>query len=133
MAGSEPLWTPSEERVKQANMTHLRMIFSSPLSSISGGSDLNGCFAAGNPIGPVYLGELQCRCLGMNVKAFDGSGKPGIARKGELVCNAPFPYTLNMEKVEFAVRRVIQREPVLNKDALSNLEVLDQYQNIPEL
>jgi acetoacetyl-CoA synthetase len=31
------------------------------LASIAGGSDLNGCFALGNPMGPVYAGELQCR------------------------------------------------------------------------
>ncbi|HEV3021381.1 MAG TPA: acetoacetate--CoA ligase, partial [Pirellulales bacterium] len=35
------------------------------LSSISGGTDLCGCFATGNPIGPVYRGELQCRALGV--------------------------------------------------------------------
>lgn len=61
------------------------------LSSISGGSDLNGCFAAGNPMGPVYAGELQCRGLGMKVQAFDENGKPVIGRQGELVCTAAFP------------------------------------------
>ncbi|KAF0220512.1 MAG: acetoacetyl-CoA [Geobacteraceae bacterium] len=61
------------------------------LASISGGTDLNGCFALGNPIGPVYEGELQCRGLGMRVEAFDEEGHPVINRKGELVCTAPFP------------------------------------------
>ncbi len=61
------------------------------LSSISGGSDLNGCFALGNPMGPVYSGELQCRGLGMKVEAFDDEGRPVINQKGELVCTAPFP------------------------------------------
>jgi acetoacetyl-CoA synthetase len=61
------------------------------LSSIAGGTDLNGCFAAGNPIGPVYAGELQCRCLGMNVKAFDDTGKSLLNKEGELVCVSPFP------------------------------------------
>ncbi len=61
------------------------------LASISGGTDLNGCFALGNPIGPVYMGELQCRGLGMKVEAFDEHGKPVIDRQGELVCTAPFP------------------------------------------
>jgi len=46
------------------------------LASISGGSDINGCFALGNPIGPVYSGELQCRGLGMKVEAFDDNGEP---------------------------------------------------------
>jgi len=61
------------------------------LSSISGGTDLNGCFAGGNPLGPVYAGELQCRGLGMNVKAFDSEGRSVIDQKGELVCTSPFP------------------------------------------
>jgi len=61
------------------------------LSSISGGTDLNGCFALGNPIGPVYKGELQCRGLGMKVEAFNQDGKPVLGEQGELVCTAPFP------------------------------------------
>ena len=61
------------------------------LSSISGGSDINGCFALGNPMGSVYEGELQCRGLGMKVEAFDDTGKPVINQQGELVCTAPAP------------------------------------------
>ncbi|RPH48644.1 MAG: acetoacetate--CoA ligase [Desulfobacteraceae bacterium] len=61
------------------------------LASISGGTDLNGCFALGNPMGAVYSGELQCRGLAMKVEAFDENGKPVINRQGELVCTAPFP------------------------------------------
>lgn len=61
------------------------------LSSISGGTDLNGCFALGNPLLPVYRGELQCRGLGMSVEAFDEKGASVIGKKGELVCTAPFP------------------------------------------
>jgi acetoacetyl-CoA synthetase len=61
------------------------------LASISGGSDINGCFAAGNPTGPVYAGELQCRCLGMKVEAFDDRGKPTRNQQGELVCLASAP------------------------------------------
>jgi acetoacetyl-CoA synthetase len=236
------------------------------LASISGGSDLNGCFALGNPMGPVYAGELQCRGLGMNVQAFDEKGNAILNQQGELVCVAPFPsmpiyfwddpdnskyhsayfdvypnvwrhgdfveitdrggmiiygrsdatlnpggvrigtgdiyrlldqieeiedsvivgqdwkndvrvilfvklaagheltddlvqrikqtiranasprhvpskilaipdvpYTLNMKKVELAVKKVIEGKPVLNKDALSNPESLDHYVNIEEL
>jgi acetoacetyl-CoA synthetase len=236
------------------------------LASISGGSDINGCFAAGNPMGPVYAGELQCRCLAMKVEAFDENGKPVINQQGELVCTAPspsmpiyfwddpdgkkyhaayfdvypniwrhgdfieindrggvviygrsdatlnpggvrigtaeiyrqvegmdeiadslvvgqdwkgdvrvilfvkmaeghaltddlknrirtilrqnasprhvpakiietpaVPYTLNMKKVELAVKKVIDGKPVLNKDALSNPEALDFYENLKEL
>lgn len=236
------------------------------LSSISGGSDINGCFALGNPMLPVYSGELQCRGLGMKMEAFDENGKPVVGQKAELVCSAPapcmpiyfwddpegiryqdayfgvypniwrhgdfleinerggviiygrsdatlnpggvrigtaeiyrqvenldeisdslvvgqewkndirvilfvkmaegcpltdelqkaiktairtnasprhvpakiipvpdIPYTLNMKKVELAVKKVIQGEKVLNKDALNNPESLDNFANIPEL
>jgi acetoacetyl-CoA synthetase len=61
------------------------------LASISGGTDLNGCFALGNPMGPVYAGELQCRGLAMDVHAFDETGQPVIDQQGELVCCKPFP------------------------------------------
>ncbi len=236
------------------------------LSSISGGTDINGCFAGGNPMGPVYAGELQCRGLGLNVQAFDSNGKPVVNQQGELVCTLPFPsmpiyfwddpdgrkyhdayfdvypgiwrhgdfikitgtggviflgrsdatlnpggvrmgtadiyriidnideiadsvvvgqdwkndvrvilfvkmaegsaltdelkkrlnslirinatprhvpaeiipvadipYTINMKKVELAVKKVIQNEAVVNKDALINPEALDYYRNLPEL
>jgi acetoacetyl-CoA synthetase len=236
------------------------------LASISGGTDLNGCFALGNPMGPVYAGELQCRGLGMKVEAYDPKGNSIVNEQGELVCTAPFPsmpvyfwddpesqkyhsayfdvysnvwrhgdfieinerggvtiygrsdavlnpggvrigtadiyrqveqldeiddsivvgqkwendvrvvlfvkvaggfeltddlkakikktiranasprhtpakiiavpdipYTLNMKKVELAVKKVIHNEPVLNKDALRNPEVLEYYKNVKEL
>ncbi|MBW1682689.1 MAG: acetoacetate--CoA ligase [Deltaproteobacteria bacterium] len=61
------------------------------LASISGGSDINGCFAAGDPTSPVYAGELQCRCLGMKVEAFDEQGRPVRNQQGELVCTAASP------------------------------------------
>jgi len=61
------------------------------LASISGGTDLVGCFALGNPIGPVYAGELQCRGLGMKVEAFDDQGNSVVNTQGELACTAPFP------------------------------------------
>jgi acetoacetyl-CoA synthetase len=61
------------------------------LSSISGGSDINGCFALGNPMGPVHAGELQCRGLGMKVEAFDEEGKSVVNQQGELVCTAAAP------------------------------------------
>jgi acetoacetyl-CoA synthetase len=61
------------------------------LSSISGGTDIIGCFALGNPIGPVWPGELQSRALGLAVAVFDESGRAVRGRQGELVCTAPFP------------------------------------------
>jgi len=60
-------------------------------NSISGGTDINGCFAAGNPISPVYAGELQGPALGMKVKAYDEMGNAIFDRQGELVCEAPSP------------------------------------------
>ena len=61
------------------------------LASISGGTDIIGCFVGGNPTGPVWRGEIQARCLGMAVEVFDDGGEPVSRRKGELVCTAPFP------------------------------------------
>jgi acetoacetyl-CoA synthetase len=260
MSTGSPLPLEGFDYVYQAIKSDLQ------LASISGGTDLNGCFFLGNPIGPVYAGELQCRGLGMKVEAFDPDGKPVYNEKGELVCSAPFPsmplyfwddpdgskyhdayfdvypgvwrhgdfieindrggvviygrsdatlnpggvrigtaeiyrqveqleeiadsvvigqpwkndvrvvlfvklkpgytltdelqqrirktlkenasprhvpakiieapdvpYTLNMKKVEVAVRKAVLNQPIKNKDALSNPEVLDFYANIPEL
>ena len=61
------------------------------LASITGGSDLNATFAAGNPMGPVYAGEIQCRGLGMKVEAWNEGGRPVVGQQGELVCTRPFP------------------------------------------
>jgi acetoacetyl-CoA synthetase len=61
------------------------------LSSISGGTDIISCFAGGNPIGPVWRGELQGRALGMNVQVFDDAGNALVGEPGELVCTTPFP------------------------------------------
>jgi acetoacetyl-CoA synthetase len=61
------------------------------LASISGGTDIVSCFALGNPLLPVYRGELQCRGLGMKVEVWDDHGRPVTDERGELVCAAPFP------------------------------------------
>ena len=107
----EALKTAGVKPGKQFDLSHLKSVLStgSPLSdenfefiyneikddlqlaSISGGSDLNGCFALGNPMGPVYTGELQCRGLGMKVYAYDETGTPVVGQQAELVCTAPFP------------------------------------------
>ena len=74
------------------------------LSSISGGTDLISCFALGNPMLPVYRGEIQCRGLGMAVESYDTKGKFHFNQKGELVCKIAFPsmpiYFWNDEKGE---------------------------------
>jgi acetoacetyl-CoA synthetase len=61
------------------------------LASIAGGTDLLGCFAAGNPMLPVRRGELQCRALAMAVEIFDDAGNAIVDQSGELVCTRPFP------------------------------------------
>jgi acetoacetyl-CoA synthetase len=61
------------------------------LASISGGTDIVGCFALGNPEGPVRRGELATRALGCAVEVFDDQGRKLRGEKGELVCTRPFP------------------------------------------
>ncbi len=103
-----------KEEIKPKNTHHLKSLRSilstgSPLSpasfeyvsmqwskkiqlcSISGGTDIISCFALGNPMLPVYVGELQCLGLGMAVDVFDDSGHSIKGKKGELVCTKPFP------------------------------------------
>ncbi len=61
------------------------------LASLSGGTDIVSCFVLGNPILPVYRGEIQCRGLGMAVEVFDDKGQAVRNQKGELVCTQTFP------------------------------------------
>ena len=62
------------------------------LASISGGTDLCGCFVGGDPTRPVYAGEIQGSALGMAMEIFDDDGNPlGPGEQGELVCTEPFP------------------------------------------
>jgi acetoacetyl-CoA synthetase len=61
------------------------------LNSISGGTDINGCFAGGVPILPVFGGELQAPGLGMKINVYDENAQPVVDRMGELVCEAPTP------------------------------------------
>jgi acetoacetyl-CoA synthetase len=61
------------------------------LASIAGGTDILGCFMAGNPNGPVWRGEIQVCGLAMAVEVFDDDGNAVIQEKGELVCTKPFP------------------------------------------
>jgi acetoacetyl-CoA synthetase len=61
------------------------------LASISGGTDINGLFLGGNPIGPVYAGEIQVPSLGVDLQCYDHNGKPVLNQKGELVITTPYP------------------------------------------
>ena len=61
------------------------------LASISGGTDIIGCFFLGCPINPIYSGRLQVRGLGMHATSIDESGVEVLGREGELVCLSSFP------------------------------------------
>ncbi|TIX79328.1 MAG: acetoacetate--CoA ligase, partial [Mesorhizobium sp.] len=61
------------------------------LASISGGTDIVSCFVLGNPVKPVWKGEIQGPGLGLAVDIWDDEGKPVRGEKGELVCTKAFP------------------------------------------
>ena len=61
------------------------------LASISGGTDIVSCFALGNPLLPVYKGELQSSGLGMKVEIRNDNGEVVVGETGELTCSLPFP------------------------------------------
>jgi acetoacetyl-CoA synthetase len=69
-------------------VTHLKPV---PVWSISGGTDIVGCFVLGNPDLPVYAGESVCVSLGYDVRAVDERGEAHAQGRGELVCVRPFP------------------------------------------
>ncbi|MDO1581081.1 acetoacetate--CoA ligase [Rhizobium oryzicola] len=61
------------------------------LASISGGTDIVSCFVLGNPLKPVWRGEIQGPGLGLAVDVWNDDGKPVSGEKGELVCTKAFP------------------------------------------
>jgi acetoacetyl-CoA synthetase len=61
------------------------------LASISGGTDICGCFVGGNPLSSLWRGEIQGPMLGMAIDVLDDSGHPVKQEKGEMVCKKPFP------------------------------------------
>jgi acetoacetyl-CoA synthetase len=61
------------------------------LFSTSGGTDMCTAFVGGVPTLPVYLGEIQARCLGASVEAWDPEGRPLVDAVGELVITKPMP------------------------------------------
>ncbi|MBN2075256.1 MAG: acetoacetate--CoA ligase [Dehalococcoidales bacterium] len=61
------------------------------LNNISGGTEAIACFGIGNPVSPIYAGEMQGLGLGMDVHVFDDEGKSITEQEGELVCTKPFP------------------------------------------
>ncbi len=85
LSTGSPLAPESFDFVYDAISEHVQ------LSSISGGTDIISCFAAGNSILPVRRGELQCLALGMAVEIYDEDGNSVIGENGELVCTKAFP------------------------------------------
>jgi len=61
------------------------------LTSMSGGTDVCSAFVGGNPLWPVYSGEIQCRALGCSLEAWDDDGKPVVGEVGEMVITKPMP------------------------------------------
>ncbi|CAN7217950.1 acetoacetate--CoA ligase [Rhizobium sp. LjRoot30] len=61
------------------------------LASISGGTDIVSCFVLGNPLKPVWRGEIQGAGLGLAVDVWNDEGQPVRGEKGELVCTKAFP------------------------------------------
>ncbi|KAI8923537.1 hypothetical protein BC831DRAFT_501413 [Entophlyctis helioformis] len=61
------------------------------VGSITGGTDIVSLFAGHNSALPVYRGEIQCRCLGMSIEAWDENRRPVLDEPGDLVCTKPFP------------------------------------------
>ncbi len=61
------------------------------LTSMSGGTDVCSAFVGGNPLWPVYNGEIQCRALGCSLQAWNESGQPVVGEVGEMVITRPMP------------------------------------------
>jgi acetoacetyl-CoA synthetase len=85
LSTGSPLAPESFDYVYQAIKSDLH------LASISGGTDICGCFVLGVPTKPVWRGEIQGPALGLAVDVYDEDGRPQVRGKGELVCTRPFP------------------------------------------
>ncbi len=85
------LSTGSPLEASQFHYVHEAILPDVQVCSISGGTDIIGCFVLGNPISPVYPGQIQGPALGVDVSVFDEQGRPLTGEEGELVCRKPFP------------------------------------------
>jgi acetoacetyl-CoA synthetase len=61
------------------------------IQSISGGTDIIGCFGLGSPVKPVFRGEVQAKSLGYDVCVFNDKAERIVGEEGELICAAPAP------------------------------------------
>ena len=85
------LSTGSPLEASQFHYVHEAIRPGAQICSISGGTDIVGCFVLGNPLSPVYPGQIQGPALGVDVAVFDDEGRPLAGEEGELVCRTPFP------------------------------------------
>ena len=85
------LSTGAPLEASQFHYVHQAIQPDTQVCSISGGTDIIGCFVLGNPISPVYPGQIQGPALGVDVAVFDEQGRPVAGEQGELVCRKPFP------------------------------------------
>ena len=85
------LSTGAPLEASQFHYVHEAIQPNAQVCSISGGTDIIGCFVLGNPISPVYPGQIQGPALGVDVAVFDEQGRPLAGEEGELVCRKPFP------------------------------------------
>ena len=85
------LSTGAPLEASQFHYVHQAIKPDTQVCSISGGTDIIGCFVLGNPISPVYPGQIQGPALGVDVAVFDEDGRPLVGQEGELVCRKPFP------------------------------------------
>jgi acetoacetyl-CoA synthetase len=62
------------------------------LCSMAGGTDVCTAWVGGNPLLPVYQGEIQARCLGAAMESWDEQGRPvPTGEVGEMVVTRPMP------------------------------------------
>jgi acetoacetyl-CoA synthetase len=62
-----------------------------PLNVGSGGTDVCSGLLQGNPMLPVYVGEISGQCLGVSSQCFDADGRSVVGELGELVLTEPMP------------------------------------------
>lgn len=61
------------------------------LTSMSGGTDVCSAFVGGNPLLPVYAGEIQCIALGCDLQVWDEAGNRLENQEGEMIIAKPMP------------------------------------------
>ena len=92
------------------------------LASISGGTDIVSCFVLGNPMLPVWRGEIQCKGLGLAVEVWNDQGQSVREQKGELVCTRPFPACPSVSGTTLSGKST--RPPISNASPTSGITAI---------